>query len=154
MTRRLFTVCLLAAGACAASDRAAAPDDESSTVEAAYGALDPRVAALRAFNGERDPVTLSMTLSTVEGAPIKSELVASAGRAILTIDERMDGGGVRVDTLTALSLVRYVPSRWVGNVEVEKDHFEAVGTDVHAAAGDVFLLVDPQCLTGPCSRVF
>jgi hypothetical protein len=153
MTRRLLGIWLVAVGACA-SDTVPGPKEDDSTVVAPYGALEPRLMALRAFNGERDAVTLSMTVSTIEGAPIRSEFVASAGRAILTIDERADGGAVRVDTLSALSLVRYVPSRWVGNVEVEEDHFEAVGADVHAAPGDVFLLVDPRCLSGPCSRVF
>jgi hypothetical protein len=131
-----------------AADRAATP------VTAAYGELEPRVKALEAFNGDRGAVTLRMTQHSVEGVAIVSELTAREGRVVLSIDERADGGGIRTYTLDALALARYVPSRWVGNVEVEKDHLVAVTVAAARAQPGVYLLVHPRCLTNPCAEVF
>jgi hypothetical protein len=126
----------------------------AETIDAEYGALEPRIVALDAFAGRRGPVTLRMTRHSVEGTRIVHELAVDGGKAVLSIDERADGGGVRRYTLTALQLVRYEPGRWAGNVEVEKDRFVAVDPVVARATAGVYLLAHPSCLSAPCSEVF
>jgi hypothetical protein len=129
-------------------------DQTGAAVTAAYGELEPRVKALEAFNGDRGPMTLRMTRHSIEGVAIVSELTARAGEVVLSIDERADGGGIRTYTLDALQLARYVPSRWVGNVEVEKDHLVAVTVAAARTQPGVYLLVHPRCLTSSCAEVF
>lgn len=134
------------------SDEAA--DPAATPLAAAYGELEPRVKALEAFNGDRGPVTLRMTRHSVEGVAIVSDLAARAGEVVLSIDERADGGGIRTYTLDALQLARYVPSRWVGNEEVEKDHLVAVTVAAARTQPGVYLLVHPRCLTSSCVEAF
>jgi hypothetical protein len=131
-----------------------ASTESAETIDAEYGALEPRIVALDAFAGRRGPVTLRMTRHSVEGTRIVHELAVDGGKAVLSIDERADGGGVRRYTLTALQLVRYEPGRWAGNVEVEKDRFVAVDPVVARATAGVYLLAHPSCLSAPCSEVF
>ena len=129
--------------------------DPTTTPSAAeYGELEPRVAALEAFAGDRVAVTLRMVRHSVEGVEIAFQLTARDGVAQLSIDERADGGGVRRYDLDALQLVRYVPSRWEGNVEVAKDFFMAIDVADARAQPGVYLLVHPRCLTTPCAEVF
>jgi hypothetical protein len=123
-------------------------------IEAPYGALEPRIVALDALAGRRAPVMLRMERVTIEGARIVYLLSVQQGAALLSADLREDGGGVRTEAITALQLVRYVPSRWQGNVEVTKEHFVAVQPAVARATPGTYLLVHPRCLTAPCSEVF
>jgi hypothetical protein len=117
-----------------------------------YGDPTWRWSALQAFNGKRQPLTLDMTRYTTEGTPIAFTLEARQGLAVLRVDERLDGGPLRTDTLTKMVLVRYVPSRWLNNVEIEKEKFELVNS--LPPKDGVYLLVDAECLTGPCTRLF
>jgi hypothetical protein len=126
----------------------------AETIDAEYGALEPRIVALDAFAGRRSPVTLRMTRHSIEGAEIAHELAVEPGKAVLSIDERAEGGGVRRYTLAALQLVRYEPGRWAGNVELEKDRFVAVDPIAARGTPGVYLLADPKCLSAACSQVF
>jgi hypothetical protein len=128
--------------------------ESAETIEVEYGALEPRILALDAFAGRRSSVALRMTRHSVEGAAIVHELAVDVGKAVLSIDERADGGGVRRYTLTALRLVRYEPGRWAGNVEVEKDRFVAVDPAAARGTPGVYLLAHPKCLSAPCAEVF
>jgi hypothetical protein len=128
--------------------------ESAETIDVEYGALEPRILALDAFEGRRGPVALRMARHTVEGAAIVHELAVEVGKAVLSIDERADGGGVRRYTLTALQLVRYEPGRWAGNVEVEKDRFVAVDAAAARRSSGVYLLAHPKCLGAPCAEVF
>ncbi|MGH7717576.1 MAG: hypothetical protein ACREON_01865 [Gemmatimonadaceae bacterium] len=127
----------------------------AGTIAARYGELEPRIAALDAFAGRRDPVVVRMERSSVEGVTIVHVLDASRGRAVLSIDETADGGGVRTYTLSSLQLVRLVPGRWEGNVEVAKERFEVVDiATARAQPADTYLLVHPKCLTDACAETF
>ena len=134
------------------SDPSRPPADRA--LDAPFGALEPRLAALDAFAGRRSPVALSMVRHTIEGVPIAYSLYVRAGLAHLTSDERADGGGRRTDSLTALALVRYVPAEWVGNVEVRKERLEPVDAAGARARAGTYLLVHPRCLAGPCTETF
>jgi hypothetical protein len=126
----------------------------ADTLAATYGALEPRLAALDALAGRRSPVVLRMEQHTVEGVGIVSWLIVSEGHAELSVDETADGGGVRTYAFTALQLVRYEPSRWVGNVEVEKDHFVPADAATARNVPGAYLLVHPRCLSEACAEVF
>jgi hypothetical protein len=134
--------------------KATASREPGETIDVQYGAIAPRLIALEAFQGRRDPVRLRMTRHTIEGAQIVHELSVGAGAAVLFIDERADGGGVREYALNALQLVRYEPGRWEGNAEVEKDRLVAVSPAAAAATPGVYLLAHPKCLSAPCAEVF
>ncbi|MDQ3996877.1 MAG: hypothetical protein M3303_07635, partial [Gemmatimonadota bacterium] len=149
-----WTCCLaLVLGAACAAPRGEPNGPKTTTslepgeaIDAEYGALAPRLVALDAFGGRRDLVRLRMTRHTIEGARIVEELSVDAGKAVLSIDERADGGGVRRYTLSNLQLVRYEPARWEGNVEIEKERFVAVSAAAAAATPGVYLLAHPKCL--------
>jgi hypothetical protein len=128
--------------------------ESGETIDVEYGALEPRILALDVFAGRRGPVRLRMTRHSVEGTEIVHELAVEVGKAVLSIDERAEGGGVRRYTLTTLQLVRYEPGRWADNVEVEKDHFVAVDAAAARGSPGVYLLAHPRCLSAPCSEVF
>ena len=158
---RVLTIALLTAlaacsgsgpGVLASADRTALV--AADTIEAQPGALEPRVAALNAFNGDRAPLTLRMQNHTVEGVTVISYLSASKGRALLEIDERADGGGIRSYTLDALVLVELLPSRWENNVELEKERWVRVDPRSAQPRAGVYYLVHPRCLTGSCTEVF
>jgi len=118
-----------------------------------YGDGASRATAYYAFTGKRAPVALVMTRYTIEGQPIYSSIETQMGVAVFTLDERKDGGKVRTDTLKSLAFVRYVPGRIVNGVEVEKERLEVADPQV-IEKGVVYILVEPACLTGPCTRVF
>jgi hypothetical protein len=124
---------------------------EAITTE--YGDGASRATAYYAFTGKRAPVALAMTRYTIEGQPIYSEIKTQLGVAVLTVDERKDGGTVRTDTLKSLVFVRYVPGRIVNGVEVEKERLEVADPGA-IMQGAIYLLVEPACLTGPCTHVF
>ena len=127
----------------------------TDTLDAPYGAAEPRIVALDAMAGRRGSITLRMRRTTIEGQPIDFVLVVRQGAATLVIDERADGGGVRSELLQSMQLVRYVPSRWVNEVEVEKERLEPVANPADArAVPGTYLLVHPRCVTGPCTEVF
>lgn len=162
---RTMVACAVAAIVCACAAPGAGPDEgraklsgasvrAADTLAAAYGALEPRLAALDAVAGRRSPVVLRMEQHSVEGVGIVSWLIVSEGHAELSIDETADGGGVRIYAFSALQLVRYEPGRWAGNVEIEKDRF--VPADAATARGvpGVYLLVHPRCLSEACAEVF
>jgi hypothetical protein len=123
-------------------------------IDAPYGALEPRLLALDAFAGRRGPVVLRVERHTIEGARIVYRLAVQVGAAALSSDLREDGGGVRTDVLGSVLLVRYVPSRWQGNVEVTKEHFVVVEPAAARVTPGTYLLVHPRCLTAPCTELF
>ena len=139
---------------CTDYDRVGAPGTQGGPLDAPYGALEPRLAALDAMGGRRAPVTLRMTRTTVEGVPIRFELVVTPGLAVLSVDERADGGGVRVDSLPTLVLVRFVPGQFVGGVEVRKERLEPTDPGAARAMPGTYVLVEPRCVTGDCTAVF
>jgi hypothetical protein len=118
-----------------------------------YGDPAPRLAAIDAFDGKRPSLDITMRQTTVEGQPIYSTLSVTAGRAVLTVDRRADGGGTTIDTLTHVVLVRLIQARIVNNVEVEKERIEVVDPSTVSGAG-VYLLMDPACLPALCGRAF
>ena len=126
----------------------------ASEIDAPYGVLEPRLLALDAFAGRRRPVVLRMERHTIEGARIVYRLAAQSGAAALSSDLREDGGGVRTDVMGSVLLVRYVPSRWQGDVEVTKEHFVAAEPTAARATPGTYLLVHPRCLTAPCTELF
>ena len=158
-TAGIALAAVLAAAACSseptADTLAASLIPTADTIDASYGALEPRIAALDAMAGRRGALTLRMLRTTVEGQPIAFVLVVREGAASLVIDERADGGGIRTGSLPSMRLVREIPSRWVNDVEVEKERFEVVA-DPAAARGvpGTYLLVHPRCLTAPCTELF
>ncbi|MEP6491942.1 MAG: hypothetical protein ABJF01_04660 [bacterium] len=127
--------------------------DKPGAIPTEYGDGASRAMAYFAFTGKRAPVSLAMTRFTVEGRPIYSSIETQSGRAIFTIDERADGGTLRTDTLRSLAFVRYVPGRIVNGVEVAKERIEVADPSA-LANGGVYLLVEPACLTGACTRAF
>jgi hypothetical protein len=118
-----------------------------------YGDGASRATAYNAFTGKRAPVALAMTRYTVEGQPIYFSIQTQMSVAVLTVDERKDGGTVRTDTLKSLAFARYIPGRFVNGVEVEKDRLEVADPNV-ITPGTIYILVEPACLTGPCTHVF
>lgn len=118
-----------------------------------YGDGAARATAYYAFTGKRAPVALVMTRFTVEGQPIYFSIETQSGVAVLTVDERKDGGKIRTDTLKSLAFVRYIPGRVVNGVEVEKERLEVADPAV-LMQGAVYILVEPACLTGSCTHVF
>lgn len=156
--RAMRSIVALSGFACSASS-ATAPQAEpvaiappgATTTE--YGDGASRATAYYAFTGKRAPVALAMTRYTIEGQPIYFSIETQMGVAVLTVDERKDGGKVRTDTLKSLAFVRLVPGRIVNGVEVEKERLEVADPGV-ITPGVIYLLVEPACLTGPCTRVF
>jgi hypothetical protein len=151
----------LVSAACADTSGTDSPIDQQprtsargDTVDAPYGAAEPRINVIDALAGRRSAITLRMQRFTVEGVSIVWVLSATRGEAVLRIDERLDGGGIRSYTLSDLRLVEYVPSRWVNNVEVEKEKMVPVDAATARARSGVYLLVAPHCLTAPCAEVF
>jgi hypothetical protein len=149
--RGLVAAALFALAACS-SDSPAGPADDA--IDAPFGALEPRMIALDAFQGGIPPVKLRMVLHTVEGARVEYTLEARANLAILTSDLRRNGGALRTDTLTALTLVRYYPAVWENNVEVRKERFEVADLDAPLLVEGTYLLMHPRCLLGPCTELF
>ncbi|HTE47284.1 MAG TPA: hypothetical protein VK636_18685 [Gemmatimonadaceae bacterium] len=127
--------------------------DLPGVVTTEYGDGASRATAYFAFTGKRAPVALRMTRYTVEGQPIYSSIQTQFGVAVFTLDERADGGRIRTDSLKDIAFVRYVPGRIVNGVEVAKERLEVADPSV-VEQGGIYLLVEPACLTGACTRVF
>jgi hypothetical protein len=152
----VMVIAALSTLACtSATDRALGVESNAlraDTVNVSYGDLPPRVAALDAMAARRSPIVLRMERFSVEGTKIIFYLDAQPGRATVTIDERLDGGGIRTYTLSTLTLVRYEPSVWNNNVEVRKERF--VPVEASTTSAGTYLLVESACLTGPCFVAF
>jgi hypothetical protein len=145
----LIAVAALALAACSSDptlEGVLAPDTrvaafDSAEVAAGYNAhAGLRVRAVEAFRGARAALDTSFVMHTIEGTPIRYRVVATRGSAVLTIDERADGGGVRTETVTSLALVLIRPAVWRDGVEVAKEQVvEVEPADARRVPGTYYL---------------
>jgi hypothetical protein len=126
----------------------------ATPIAAPYGAAEPRILAIDAFQGRRSSVTLEMEQHTVEGVRIASTLVATQGQATVSIDERADGGSIRTASTTSLVLYRLTPGRWENDIEVEKEHLVPVTPAQARAQAGIYVLAAPACVLGVACPVF